>query len=355
MNVQPAISIIIPAYNAAPYLEVAMQSLRAQTFQDFEVIIIEDCSNDEGATMREARRIASLDPRVRIGRTKVNSGISITRNVGLDMASGDYVTFLDADDQFTPEALQKLHSLATRHNADVVCCCMESIFPDGTVRFHVEGSGEQVFTDPDEITEIALNVFSESVGCGRRVFHMPTISRLIRRQLLEDYGIRFPDVPHLLSEDMPFIFASMRRSRVFVYTDDTYYRYLQHPASLTHAVDPEMVQRALRATSYFADVVRREPDLPPYAMHNVYGYTLTWLRSSLKMMFTAPGSLRSKRQWMLRQTKSPFFETIYRNFPWREMPVKHRLGFICFYKKRFLPLYAMVVGQEKLRRLLGKA
>lgn len=354
MENQSAISIIIPAYKAAPFLETAIQSLQNQTFSDFEVIIIEDCSPDDGATLREAERLASLDGRIRIGRTKVNSGISIARNVGLDMATGHYVTFLDADDRFSPDSLEKMHSLATRYNADVVCCCMELTYPDGKVRHHVEGSREQVFTDPEEITELALNVFSASVGRGRRSFHMPTISRLVRRELLEENNIRFPNVPHLLSEDMPFVFASMRKCRVFVYTADTYYRYLQNPESLTHVVNPERMQLVLQATRYFMEQVRNDKGLPPYAINNAMGYALSGLRSSLKQMFMAPGSLRSKREWMLRQTQNRFFDTIYREFPWRKMPIKHRLGFICFYKKRFLPLYAMVVGQEKVRKLLGK-
>lgn len=355
MASQPAISIITPAYNASKHLKVAMQSLQDQTFKDFEVIIVEDCSPDGGSTLLEAERLAKLDSRIRVARTASNFGASKARNIGLDMACGDYVTFLDADDQLCPDALEEMYNLATRYNADVICCTMESIFPDGSIRNHIEGSTEQVFTNPAEITEIALNVFSESVGRGRRVFHMPTISRLIRRSLLNNNSIRFPDVCHMLGEDIPPMFASMQRCRVFVYTANSYYRYLQHPDSTTHTIDSELISKTIESSRYFADMIRREPDLPMYAVHNAWGFALTGLRTSLKQMFTAPGSLKSKRKWMQQQADNPFFATIYHEYPWREMPIKHRLGFICFYKKHFLPLYVMVVGQEKVRKFFGKA
>lgn len=352
-NKNPEVSVIIPAYCAAEHLHIAIESLQAQTFGDFEIIVVEDCSPDDGATMKEALRLAALDPRIIVTRTPVNSGAGVARNVALDMARGRYVTFLDADDTLAPEALENLTGLARLHNADMVCFTME--VPGG--KGHAEGmqgTHEEVCTTPEEITELALNVFSPSVGHGRKRMHMPTISRLIRRSLLDDNHIRFPSDHHFLSEDNLFAFDSMRCSRVFVYTPHSYYRYLQRPGSTTHSQRPDMIERTVESAERFAALLRADKSLPGYAVENAWGYALMGVRSYVKEMFMSGRSMRYKRRWLRRQASLPLFRTIYEHYPWREMPFKHRLGFIAFYRRRFLLLYILVVGQEKARSLLRR-
>lgn len=188
----PRISIIIPAYCASDHLHLSVESLQAQTFTDFEIIIVEDNSPDDGATLGKAHQLAEADPRIRVARTKVNSGCGPSRNVGLDIARGEYVTFLDADDSLAPVALKNLIDLADKNNADIVCFAMERVYPSGKVLGHVENAQASVYDDPEEISEIALNAFSPSVGHGRKTYPIHTISRLIRRSLLDEAGIRFP-------------------------------------------------------------------------------------------------------------------------------------------------------------------
>ncbi len=352
-NRHPEVSVIIPAYCASEYLHIAIESLQAQTFGDLEIIVVEDCSPDDSATLKEAMRLAALDPRIRVARTPVNSGAGVARNVALDIARGRYVAFLDADDTLAPEALEKLTGLAHRHNADMVCFTME--VPEGKEYTEgVKGAHEQVYTTPEEITELALNVFSPSVGHGRKGMHMPTISRLIRRSLLDDNHVRFPSEHHLLSEDNLFAFASMRRAKVFVYTPDSYYRYLQRPGSTTHSQRPDMIERTVESAEHFAALLSADKSLPEYAVDNAYGYALMGVRSYVKEMFMSRRSLRYKREWLRRQASLPLFRIIHENYPWHEMPFKHRLGFIAFYRRRFLLLYILVVGQEKARRLLHR-
>ena len=96
------ISIITPAYNAASHLEAALNSVLAQTWSDWEWVIVNDGSTDGTAAFLDA-----LDePRIRVVH-QANGGVSAARNVGLDLARGDYVTFLDADDVLPPDALEQ--------------------------------------------------------------------------------------------------------------------------------------------------------------------------------------------------------------------------------------------------------
>ena len=115
----PAVSVIIPMYNTEAYIRDCLDSLLAQTFTDFEVIIIDDGSTDESA--RIAASYASSDARFRlIGQP--NKGPSEARNTGLKIMHGDYVTFIDSDDCVAPNFLETLFFIAQLHQADVACC-----------------------------------------------------------------------------------------------------------------------------------------------------------------------------------------------------------------------------------------
>lgn len=111
------ISIIIPVYNASDYLEQCIESIINQTYIDFEIIIINDGSTDSSQTI--CKNYAEKDKRIIIVNEK-NSGVSVARNRGLEIASGEWITFVDADDYFLPNALQTLYERAIQTKADIV-------------------------------------------------------------------------------------------------------------------------------------------------------------------------------------------------------------------------------------------
>ncbi|MDQ3486740.1 MAG: glycosyltransferase [Acidobacteriota bacterium] len=114
----PAVSVIMAAYNVEPYLGAALLSVLAQTFRDIELIVIDDGSTDQSHQLATA--YAARDPRVRVLH-KVNGGISSARNHGLQVATGQFIAFIDSDDIWDPEFLQaQLDVLAARPDIDLV-------------------------------------------------------------------------------------------------------------------------------------------------------------------------------------------------------------------------------------------
>lgn len=99
------VSVITPAYNAAPFLEEAVESVQSQSFVDWEMIIVDDCSMDE--TYNIAQQLAKKDDRIRVLQNEKNSGVAATRNKALDVATGEYIAFLDADDLWLSQKLEK--------------------------------------------------------------------------------------------------------------------------------------------------------------------------------------------------------------------------------------------------------
>ena len=101
----PKVSVITPAYNAASFLQETVNSVRVQTFCDWEMIIVDDCSTDE--TYDLSTRIAETDKRIKVLHNDKNIGVAATRNKALDAAIGEYIAFLDADDLWLPQKLEK--------------------------------------------------------------------------------------------------------------------------------------------------------------------------------------------------------------------------------------------------------
>lgn len=142
----PTITVIMPSYNVSPSVVRAIDSVVAQSYEDFELLIIDDASTDETAAVVNDYLAAANDPRLRLISLPSNVGLSGARNAGLDAATGEFVTFLDADDEYLPHFLQTLHS----EMSDEVDIAMTGHFvvrPDGSStarhsRFIGECSGE---------------------------------------------------------------------------------------------------------------------------------------------------------------------------------------------------------------------
>jgi cellulose synthase/poly-beta-1,6-N-acetylglucosamine synthase-like glycosyltransferase len=120
-EVRPAnllVSVIIPAFNREGVIGKAIKSVLAQTFQDFEILVVDDGSRDE--TARNAIKVAGSDPRVRVFRHETNQGAQAARNAGARAARGKWLSFLDSDDEWLPRSLEMRLGVASAKNLEVV-------------------------------------------------------------------------------------------------------------------------------------------------------------------------------------------------------------------------------------------
>jgi glycosyltransferase involved in cell wall biosynthesis len=120
----PRVSVIVPAYNAAWCVGEAVESIVAQTYSDWEAIVVDDGSTDDTSAVARGR-----DPRIRVVRSDVNRGLAASRNAGLAAARGELVALLDADDAWLPEYLESQVGLQERTGAEIVCC--DALLLDG--------------------------------------------------------------------------------------------------------------------------------------------------------------------------------------------------------------------------------
>ena len=120
-NNSPKVSIILPTYNRAHIIEKAIQSVLNQTYQDFEIIIIDDGSKDD--TKKIIRGFQEKDNRIKYIRFEENKGAAAARNAGIKMSKGEYITFQDSDDEWLPEKLEKQMKIIETSSENIVVYC----------------------------------------------------------------------------------------------------------------------------------------------------------------------------------------------------------------------------------------
>lgn len=209
LNENPKVSIIIPAYNIAPYLERCLESVRHQTYKELQIIIVDDGSADQ--TGQIADSFAERDKRFQVIH-KENRGVSAARKTGLEKAEGDYIGFVDGDDYIEPEMYEKLVELAVEYGADIAHCGYQMVFPDRVDLYH--GTGELRIQDSYTAVKDLLEGTMVEPGL---------VNKLYRHDLF--IGIEY-DPEIVINEDLLLNFLLFHRVYRSVFLDEPLYHYM---------------------------------------------------------------------------------------------------------------------------------
>ncbi len=208
----PVVSVIIPVYNSEKFTEKCIRSLLGQTYQNLELLVIDDGSTDQSGTILD--HLASEDARIRLVHQK-NAGVAAARNRGIDLATGTYLTFIDGDDYVAPDYIQHLVDCARENDAELVICGLQFVKEDGTCLKKVVPGSYRRF-EQEEWT------FRISAVC----------SHLYKKELWNRWQIRFLSGER--GEDMPIsLFFSAICDKIMTLPEAGYF-YVQHDSSAMH-------------------------------------------------------------------------------------------------------------------------
>ncbi|WP_052343510.1 glycosyltransferase family 2 protein [Bacillus massiliigorillae] len=217
------ISVIIPVYNVAMYLSKCIDSVINQTYKNLEIVLVEDGSSDDSGEICDY--YALQDSRIKVIH-KDNGGLSDARNIGLDLATGDYISFIDSDDYIHQTFYDVLVNLITINNADIAQCDFLKIYEDNNCH-NIWGS-KQNNENSCEIT--ILN----NIAALNNLYHQNCVSNVVvwnkiyKRNLFSD--IRFPKGK--IHEDEFTTYKLLYKSTKVVITSNRLYYYLQRPNSI---------------------------------------------------------------------------------------------------------------------------
>ena len=235
MEQQPLVSIIVPVYNAKNHIARCIESIRRQTYQNLQIIVLNDGSKD--VSLEVCRMYAKVDKRILLV-DKANSGVSATRNLGLKLAEGKYLQFADSDDYLDPNATALLVNKAERYNADMVIAHYHRV---ETVKlFALPGqtpATREITTTFGFLEEGPL----DKLQFARHLMEEPASfyygvmwNKLYRRELVQAHDIQCSEELEW-SEDLLFNLEYIRYAERFYALATPIYYYVQNPESICHS------------------------------------------------------------------------------------------------------------------------
>jgi len=224
---QPEISIIVPVFNSSAYLKKCLDSILTQTFEDFELILVDDGSPDNCGEICE--EYAEKDNRIIIIHKK-NGGQSSARNAGLDVAKGDYIGFVDSDDWIEPDMYETLYDICIVNNCDIANCSSIIHYKERKV---INGGHSLITHNTKEAMKVMLwgELYDEVVW-----------TKLIKKNIFND--LRFPE--GIMYEDTALTYKLIHKSTKICCIGAPKYNYLKRENStMDHAIKNISIDRVI--------------------------------------------------------------------------------------------------------------
>lgn len=239
------ISIVIPVYNVEKYIEKCINSIKKQTYKNFEAIIVDDGSQDDSINI--AKKVATGDNRF-VFYTKENGGLSSARNYGTKKATADYVTFIDSDDYITEDYLEYLYKLITKYKTKISICSLYNTFQKSGKTLALGNGEEGVMTSKTAIERM----------CYHDMVDTCAVAKIYHKSLFEN--IEFPEGK--LFEDIATIYKLFLKAGEVAYGFKEKYYYAIRGNSITTASFNSGKLDLLDMTDNLAkDVLAVYPDL----------------------------------------------------------------------------------------------
>ena len=255
-NIIPAISIIIPMYNVEEYIGECLESILAQTFKNFEVIIVDDCSTDKSLDIAKSylqKFVVCVG--CQIVKTNTNSGgASTPRNIGIRLARGEYLFFMDSDDLLTPSALAAMYLSAKKFAADIVC-------QNRHYRFRGKNLEKKTIRGNDEKLKLIDNAADKFLDGA---FIVMPWGYLFRREMILQNEIWFPNLH--IGEDRFFVFCATCFTKKFLCIPDICYYYRLHSDSISSRKIPDAklfekrTDASISSTKFVEEFIERHMD-----------------------------------------------------------------------------------------------
>jgi glycosyltransferase involved in cell wall biosynthesis len=250
------ISVVIPAYNAADYIEAAVASATAQSLASIEVIVVDDRSTDD--TRERVARMEADDPRISLLALPRNGGPSVARNAGISAARGEWIALLDADDSYDRHRLVTLLALAREKGADMVADNLMLIDEADGARLPMMPPGFMPEPSRIDLTQfIERNISKPDAPRTNYGFLKP----LMRRKFLVDHGIAYDE--HVrFAEDFALYVDCLRSGAIWWVHPDPMYHYLVRGNSLTQIQTVGDLDRLRRRQRALLTEARYKGDRP---------------------------------------------------------------------------------------------
>lgn len=228
------VSLIIPVYNVESYLCKCLKSAITQTLKDIEIIVVNDGSTDSSGTI--IKSFLDIDKRI-VLIDKENGGLSSARNMGIKVAHGEFIAFLDSDDSIEPTFLEKMYCYAKETNSDIVMCNYSKVIEKNghIISGYRNIKNNTVFSSEEAVHKIILDLSIQNYAWDK----------IYKRNLFIEHNIFYP--VGMYYEDMPTTFRLFFYANQVAYLNEYLYNYLQRENSITKSFNEKHIEDVLKA------------------------------------------------------------------------------------------------------------
>ena len=267
------VSIVVPVYNVEKYLKRCVDSLIEQSYSNLEILLVDDGSKDSSLSI--CKEYELKDSRIRVFH-KENEGLGLTRNYGIERATGEYITFVDSDDYLTLDAIAAMLEPATATGADVVIANM--FYKDEEMKVAV---AEHLYTGAD-IKRVIINRMMGNYAKKEDAFSYTATAKLFKKKLFTENNLIFPSERKLIWEDLAFsVEAYPLCEKVYVLHKPIYY-YCFNDGSLTHTYKPNKLELVMELYHYMGIKIQ-ELKLPVEAQYRLNTNFIGHIRTCIKL------------------------------------------------------------------------
>ena len=307
------ISVIVPIFNAEEYLDECIESIINQSYKDLELLLIDDGSTDKSSSICD--NYAQSDKRIRVFH-KINEGVSVARNIGIEKSQGEWLMFVDADDYLLPNAIAKLQEISLRDNSDIV-------FGNA---YKLSNKGEKV-------------IFDLHILCSSNVVNnLPSLSLwgyLIKRSPIDKNHLRFVE-GLAYSEDGVFLDELALSCNKISIIKDFVYMHRDNPSSVCKSKQFERkIRHQFWAAQSIGVIVSKYGMIYAEKMSAIHNDELSKIKAGINVAISS--DLQNKHKVAKR-----IFSEFY--------PSKYHLYFNCCYLK----LYIVYHFKQNLKKLIGR-
>ncbi len=343
------ISIIVPVYNTEKYLKDCVDSLVGQTYENVEIILVDDGSTDNSPSLCDT--FAEKDGRVKVIH-KVNGGLSDARNTGMSISEGEYIMFVDSDDWLDKKTCEELLREAELEVSDIVMCSYTKEFGTHSIENSILEIDKIVYSGNEVRGNIQRRLFgpidnelSSPQNCDLLV---SACMQLFSRKVIGD--IKFVDTKKIGTEDLLFQTEVYSDCDRFVYLDKPYYHYRRSESgTLTTKYMPEKFERWQNLYDILFDLIEKQsfPEAFREALSN--RIALGVLGLGLNESYSPEGIFKqSKRMKEILGTER--YKEVFKKLPFGYFPIHWRVFYLlCKYRLTF-PLMLMLHLIEFLRK-----
>ncbi len=351
---QPKVTVVVPVYNVEQYLDRCMQSLFAQTLKDIEIVLVDDGSPDRCPQMCD--EYAARDARVRVYH-KQNNGLGMARNDGMDIATGEYIAFLDSDDYVAPDMCERMYQAGKKNDADLVLAGMNTV-------------GGSIIAKDGEVT--SMHCFAETelfLGQEGRVkltqgfigscpsekddsrYSYSVCKNLYRRETIKKNGVRFLSERQVVLEDIlfqldfvPFVERAVGIPGAFLY-------YCRNGASLSKGYREDRFERSMLSICFMKEHMPKsipESDYQLYLDRQIQAQAR--VVSIQEVLHARECSIPTRELYARLQkiNSSPELTEVLRRFPWYKLPPTQAA--FAFAMRFNLPILERVLVELKERK-----